>query len=483
MKKSTKPKDRKKPCCIYVPENFDPEVLPAELKRHADAARYFLHRIIWGQMSKKRTIDNYVPLKFDYLREVIPERVILPLKRALIAEEVIECDGYFIEGRKSLGYRLGEKCRKARIIRIAISDQVTAKKVRANRQSTYKKVRLDVHVWLRNKFKQLNVDLPLAVSLLSGHHRFELVKIPVEQIADNDTEFSVCRYGRVHSSLTRCSKRIRPALRVSGESLVMLDIANSQPLFLSLLIINFRRQGNKTFGYVTFAKNSTNQYRDIDKIIEETISSSTSIQESLTTPSIYTVYTTSNESNTEEQLLTQQDIRTTGVLPQVISVNRDFLASDEQYFVTICEQGKLYRTLKEEMEEQEMPLLHRVKNELFKVLFGSNHLKSRMKDVFKELFPSVAEVIRVHKTKDYRFLPRLLQNIEANFIINTVCRRIMLEMPEVPVFTIHDSILTTRPYVEAIRQIMIDEFARLGLTPTLHQKDYGELKGKALRGS
>ena len=169
-------------------------------------------------------------------------------------------------------------------------------------------------------------------------------------------------------------------------------------------------------------------------------------------------------------------------MPQVISVNRDFLASDEQYFVTICEQGKLYRTLKEEMEEQEMPLLHRVKNELFKVLFGSNHLKSRMKDVFKELFPSVAEVIRVHKTKDYRFLPRLLQNIEANFIINTVCRRIMLEMPEVPVFTIHDSILTTRPFVEPIRQIMIDEFARLGLTPTLHQKDYGELKGKALRG-
>ena len=130
-----------------------------------------------------------------------------------------------------------------------------------------------------------DVDLPLAVSLLSGHHRFELVKIPVEQIADNDTEFSVCRYGRVHSSLTRCSKRIRPALRVSGESLVMLDIANSQPLFLSLLIINYRTQGNKTFGYVTFSKNSTNQYRGIDKIIEETISSFNSIHDSLTSSS------------------------------------------------------------------------------------------------------------------------------------------------------------------------------------------------------
>ena len=475
-------KKTKKPCCIYVPENFDPEVLPAELKRHADSARYILHRIFWGQVMKKRTIDNYVPLKFDYLREVIPNRIILPLKKALIEAEVIECDGNYIEGRKSLGYRLGLKHWKSRIIRVAVGDKATADKLRAARRAKYKKVRLDVHVWLRSKFKQLNVDLPLAMSLLSGHHRFELVKIPVEQIADNDTEFSVCRYGRVHTSLTRCSKRIRPALRVSGESLVMLDIANSQPLFLSLLIINFRRQGNKTFGYVTFAKNSTNQYRDIDKIIEETISSFTSIQESLTTPSIYTVYTTSNEGSTEEQLLTQQDFKTTENLPRDISVNRDFLTPDEQHFVTLCEQGRLYRTFKEEMKEREMPLLHTVKTELFEVLFGSNHLKSRLKDIFGELFPSVAEVIRVHKTKDYRFLPRLLQNIEANFIINTVCRRIMLEMPEVPVFTIHDSVLTTRLYMEPIRQIMIDEFARLGLTPTLHQKDYGELKGKALRG-
>ncbi len=379
MKKSTKPKARKKPCWLNVPETFDTEVLPADLKPHADSARYFLHRIFWGQVMKKRTIDNYVPLKFDYLREVIPDRILVSLKKALIEAEVIECDRHYIEGRKSLGYRLGVEYRKARIIRVAVGDKATADKIRAVRRAKYKKVRLDVHVWLRSKFKKLNVDLPLAMSLLSGHRRFELVKIPVEQIAYKETEFGPCRYGRVHSSLTRCSSRFRPALHVSGDGLISLDIANSQPLFLSLLVINHRKQGNKTFGYVTFAKNSTNQYREIDKIIEETISSFNPIQESLTTPSIYTAYTFSNKSSTEEQPLTQQDIKTTGVLPPDISVNRDFLASDEQYFVTLCEQGKLYRTLKEEMEEQEMPLLHRVKNELFKVLFGSNHLKSRMK--------------------------------------------------------------------------------------------------------
>lgn len=483
MKNAKKPKDRKKPCWLYVPETFDPKVLPADLKQHADSARYFLHRIIWGQIMKKRTLDNYVPLKFDYLREVIPDRILAPLKKALIVEGVIECDGNYIEGRKSLGYRLGLSHWKARIIRVAVGDKTTATKLRAVRRAKYKKVRLDVHVWLRSKFKTLNVDLPLALSLLSGHRRFELVKIPVEQIANKETEFSPCRYGRVHSSLTRCSSRIRPALHVSGDGLISLDIANSQPLFLSLLIINHRKQGNKTFGYITYPKNSTNQYRQIDKIIEETVTSFNPIQESLTTtPVIYTAYTTRTASSNEEQTPTVQDIETTGVLPRDISVNRDFLSQDEQYFVTLCEQGKLYRTLKEEMEDREMPLLNWIKTEMFEVLFGPNRVKSRLKDIFDDMYPGVAEVIRVQKRKDYAFLPRLLQNIEANFVINGVCRRLMVEMPDAPVYTIHDSVLTTRPFVDPIRQIMIEEFARLGLTPKLHEKDYGESKGKALRG-
>lgn len=482
MNDPKKPKDRKKPCWLYVLATFDPEVLPADLKPHADSARYFLHRIIWGQVMKKRTIDNFVPLKFDYLREVIPDRIIVPLKNALIAEKVIECDGHYIEGRKSLGYRLGEKHWKARLIRVAVGDEATAKKIRAVRRAKYKKVRLDVHCWLRSQFKRLEVDQPLALSLLSGHRRFELVKIPIDQIAYKETEFGPCRYGRVHSSLTRSSRRIRPALHVSGESLVMLDVANSQPLFMALLVINYRKQGNKTFGYVTFAKNSTNQYKDIDKILEETISSFNPIQVISTSTSFLPAYTTRIASRKEEQSLTEQDIETTGCLPQDISVNRDFLSKDEQHFVTLCEQGKLYRTLKNEMEDREMPLRHWVKTEMFEVLFGSNRLKSRLKDIFEETFPGVAEVIRVHKTKDYRFLPRLLQNIEANFVINGVCRRIMTEIPDAPVYTIHDSILTTRPFVEPIRQIMVEDFARLGLTPTLHEKDYGTLKGKALRG-
>lgn len=465
-------KDRKKPYCVYVPETFDPEVaLPSELQQHAELARYFLHRIIWGQIMKRRTLDNYVPLKFDYLREVIPDRIVLPLKTALIAANVIECDGHYIEGHKSFGYRLCPTYRDSRIVRVRIEDPVTAEKLRANQRAKYKKVRLDVHCWLRSQFKKLDVDLPLAMSLLLRHRNFELVKIPVDQIANKESEFSVCRYGRVHSSLTRSPSQIRPALQVSGERLVNLDIASSQPLFLSLLIINYRARGNKQCWKVGFQKTSTNQYRDIDKLIEETVSCFSLIHENNTTPVSLLSITTRTASGTEEKHPTEQDVTTNTVLPRDISVNRHFLTQDERVFVSLCEAGQLYGYL---MEQMEVPVKRWIKDQLFEVIYGSNRLRSALKDLFEDIFPAVADVVRAHKRKDHAYLPRLLQNIEANFVINTVCRRIMVEMPEAPAFTIHDSILTTRPFVPPIREIMVEEFARLGLKPTLHEKDYGD---------
>ena len=45
----------KKPTYLYVPSTFDPEKhLPEHLRKHADSARYFLHRIIWGDLRKQR---------------------------------------------------------------------------------------------------------------------------------------------------------------------------------------------------------------------------------------------------------------------------------------------------------------------------------------------------------------------------------------------------------------------------------------------
>lgn len=456
------------PTHVYVPESFDPKVhLPGDLQRYADCAQYFLHRVIWGRVQRRLTLDEFVPIKFDYLRAVIPDRVIKPLKEALLDAEVVECDDHYIEGEKSLGYRLCPPHNEARIVRTRLSDGVTADKVRANRQAEFKRVRLDVHKYLRGQYRRLEIDLPLAFALLNGDPNYEVNKIPPQQIASKDWSFSVCRYGRVHTDLTQCPRKVRPALRVDGQPLVEIDVANSQPLFLALLLINYRRSGNKTFSYVTFPEKRSNPYDQIDEIISRTVLHFSQREESSLTPPPTASITTRMKCDDEEKSKRSKALTTRDNDTERSRAYQQFLKPDEMAFLRLCEAGNLYEWL---MERLEMPVRRWVKDQFFEVMYGDNHSRSPLKTVFTEDFPNVAEVVRVHKRKDHGFLPRLMQNIEANFVINTVCRRLMNELHEAPVLTIHDCLLTTPSYVDAITGVMWEEFARLGLSPKLHVK-------------
>ncbi|MBN9519344.1 hypothetical protein J0H58_12615 [bacterium] len=465
---------------MYVPDTFDQHVhLPGHLHRHADCARYFLHRVVWGRVQRRLTLDQYVPVKFDYLRSVIPDRVVKPLKLALLDAGVVECDGQYVEGEKALGYRLRPPHSAARIVRTRLSDGATADKVRANRRAEFKRIRLDVHRHLLGQYRRLEIDLPLALHLLEGDPDFEVNKIPPQQIAERDWSFSVCRYGRVHTDLTRCPRAVRPALRVDGLPLIEIDVANSQPLFLALLLINHRRQGNKTFGYVTFPEKRTNPYSKIDEIVSRTIIHFSQREENTITPLPPLSITTRMGCDEEEKCLEKPVLVARDNDTDTSRAYQDILKQDEICFIQLCENGGLYEDF---MDRLELPVRMWVKAQFFEVIYGDNRSRSPLKADFAEVFPNVAEVVRVHKRKDHGFLPRLMQNIEANFVINTVCRRLMKELPEAPVLTIHDCVLTTPPYEDAIAGVMREEFARLGLHPTFHIKRHGGTPQPEQRG-
>ncbi|MDA9856587.1 hypothetical protein N9D23_00580 [Rubripirellula sp.] len=482
MPKTKSTRTRRKPCRVRVPASFDPqEHLPTELIKHADSARYLLHRIIWGNVQKKQDLSGYVPLKFEYLRQVIPERIIKPLREAL-EPDVIECDHRYVKGEKSFGYRLSEQFQNDRIIEVAIQDPATAEKIINNRRAKDRKVRLDVHRWLRSKFKELDIDLPEATAILSGHRDFEAVKIPAEEIATKDVLFSVCRFGRVHTPLTRLAKQVRGCLHVDGQRLVNLDISNSQPLFLALLMMNYRRRGNNTLGYSTFKENVVDPYRNIESIIEQTVTPFTSKKKNIP-PTLSSLSITNRKAIEEESEVPYlHTLTSTTSCPQENPFIRKHLQQDEMLFMGLCEDGELYEYL---ASIADVPVRKWLKEQFFEVLFSQNNFKSTLKTAFTEEFPNVAEVIRVHKRRNYQFLAQLLQNIESNFMINHVVRRIMSEMPEAPIFTIHDSIMTTDPYVDPVESIMMAEFGSLGLTPHIrpeyHQKQSQRLT-EGLRG-
>lgn len=452
-----KPTGRTKPVFAYNPINFEPtDALPKRLHGHADSARYILHRIHWGQVTKKANERGFVPLKTAYLRSFIPHRVVKPLLGALIDAEVIQSDKYFIPGHKSYGYRFAGAYHRAAIARTRLSDRKLIENIKQQNRTESKKVRLDVHRFLRDKMKCLEMDVDRALLLLEGDRNRELLKIPALQIANGDNRlFTVCRYGRIHTDLTHLKRTLRPCLHVAGEQLVSIDIRNSQPLFLALLILVRSLRGASFMSLSTFGTQS-NPYQTIEERIEALESplpalpphSNTMGTEAINgTQSIYLQGLTSGESCRNCQV-----------------VNKDSLSPDEVRFLNLCESGELYETL---MDDAEIPVRRWAKEALFEVLYGRNRSRSQMKQSFAYVFPTVYETVKQLKRKDHRRLSHMLQNLESTVVINRVCRRLMEERVS-PVFTIHDSILTTEANVECVLTNFNDVFTSLGISPSFH---------------
>ena len=354
---------------IYIPANFDPmAVLPADLAQYADCARYFLHRIIWARVQRNITPEGYVPIKWDYFRKVIPDRVLSRIRTVLLSHNVIACDNYYIEGNKSYGYRLCPPYSEAGIVRTTVQHTRTAARIKENRTTERRKITLDIHKYLRSQLQRLEIDLPYAMHILNGHPHHEIVKIPALQIASREFSCSVCRYGRFHSDLTRCAKSIRPALHVAGQSLVCLDIKNSQPLFLALVVMSYRKVGKKALGMHT-AFDIKKPYEGIDNILANIVKPFPHNTETDITTTTHLSNTTRIEGKKWMQVDMQEGLVASESTVDANPVNRERLAVDEQRFVRLCEEGRLYEEL---MSATETPVRSWIKTGLFEVLYGRN---------------------------------------------------------------------------------------------------------------
>jgi hypothetical protein len=65
-------------------------------------------------------------------------------------------------------------------------------------------------------------------------------------------------------------------------------------------------------------------------------------------------------------------------------------------------------------------------------------------------------------------LPCLLQRMESHLVLLKIAKRISRERPELPIFSIHDSLTTTVGNEDYVRRIMEEELlAAIGFSPTL----------------
>ena len=131
----------------------------------------------------------------------------------------------------------------------------------------------------------------------------------------------------------------------------------------------------------------------------------------------------------------------------------------------LVEQGRLYEFLMKNAQTTD-------RTEFKESFFRETFFGRKTSKLFCDLFPTIGKEIIKIKRKDYRRLAWIMQRKESKLIITKICGRIMREHPEAFIGTIHDSILTTPENVLTIKQIMSEEFEKIGLSPTIRVDRY-----------
>ncbi len=113
-----------------------------------------------------------------------------------------------------------------------------------------------------------------------------------------------------------------------------------------------------------------------------------------------------------------------------------------------------------------------LKKKFFAWLYGKpgcrgDYYQPEVHQAMWDLFPDVCGAVEKMKRHDYRELAREMQRVESQFVIDTVCRRLMLEHPALFVTTIHDSISTIAGSESIVMHVFREEFDRIGLNPIL----------------
>ena len=130
-------------------------------------------------------------------------------------------------------------------------------------------------------------------------------------------------------------------------------------------------------------------------------------------------------------------------------------------FKELCSVGRLYESLMTDGVSRSD-----VKKLLFKeVCFGRGTGFGAVGTAFKGAWDAIVAWLIKQKRGDYKKIARNLQRLESSVMIGDVGRRLIAE--GIPFFTVHDEFRTLRRHVERVREVIVEEMGRLGLSPLM----------------
>lgn len=269
---------------------------------------------------------------------------------------------------------------------------------------------------------------------------------------------------RLHSNLTNFPKELRKYVSYQGDTLKGLDIKNSQPYFMILLIEELIRKGNIE-GYSN---------KRLERIWNSIYSNR------ITMMQVFNQVASSRAFKEEflvikKAVLEGQYYEFLGSVFQ--DIKPDYIDLDGNEIFT----GKFYNPDSGYTDT----LIFKSRRELMKkismqLLYTPLSRPSKYYVIFKEKFPELCTLMELLKSatpskESYKRFPRLLQHFEADCVLDYVTKGISEKYPDMPLFTIHDSIVTQWFWFNELQSSVSELMTEYsgGLPPVLDSQCWG----------
>ncbi|AWM39836.1 hypothetical protein GobsT_17940 [Gemmata obscuriglobus] len=435
---------------VWNPHDFDPlNFLPAALRRQSDAARVLVHQIEFRRLDKRHRADEWVTLQAKYLRNVVGVDHCEAIRDCLASEGVISVKRSFVVGQKSFEFKIGPRFQNSMFRRFPITDKFLLRRMGKHLGRTGPKADCPTELALYSWLKGLTIDADGARDYVRAHGgAAEWVRqktLTVDMLAERDLWFTRDRFGRIHTNFTNLWSGLRRFLSVGGSPLVEMDIANSQPLFFGLLaMVKWRSSQEASSQCQQDVEECRNNSGRITNVNSKSI---------LSPPPLLSLY---------DAGIHHGNIRRS-------------LPPDLAEYLGLVERGDFYEHL---MRKARLTWAKRsqFKDSFFQHVFYAKRVyRNPIANVFRKEFPTAHAVLTAIKKSDPRDAPHKMQQLEADFVIGTCCRKLSADHPAVPLLTLHDGIWTTPDHIGLVRRTVQDEFAKLGVRPLLRCRAASDL--------
>ncbi len=472
---------------------YDPSALETMHRRNMDSFAYIIGTIFQKTITflsdDEDGDDLWIYMSATDMRTAIGENY-NSYRDFLIHQQIISCDEEYTPDVKSYGFQISRSNRfptkvypyelKDHLRRRTVSKLLEQQRAERSKLIRYNYSHLETHFkagklmiykdaareWVERRLQKdmQNTTQALVspeVSAQRAHQFIDKILQKQYHLSPDNTS------GRFHSVITSCKKELRNFLHYDGKQLVSLDLKNSQPyLFEGLFKPEFWDAGQFSFrrlfprGYQA-VKGLTPQKK------KNAVKSTGMWQE---------------EYRMIEEQIAKKQIKPLITMLREVRENRHRTGFAQLNLRSLSLQGQLYERLLQEFsgqfydDEGEDRFKDRdmVKKRVLWLLYLNPRRQYTSPEFyapykkFAELFPVECGLINLIKEDRYQNFPILLQRMESWLMLQKIAGELE---KHIPLFTIHDSIVTTASHADVVEARMRSTLEKyIGAAPTISRE-------------